>query len=86
MAIATVCIFIRCVFRVAELSGGFNGDFANNQASFMVLEGLMIVLATIAITAYHPGRCFQGRWASMDFSFRNRRGGDSETEVVEDKA
>jgi predicted transporter len=71
LAFATVCIFIRCVFRVAELSDGFNGKLANQQESFMVLEGLMMVLAAIALTIYNPGRSFQGKWASTNFSFRH---------------
>jgi len=71
ITVATVCIYIRCVYRVAELSGGFNGKLANQQESFMVLEGLMMVLAVIALTIYSPGRSFQGKWASMNFSFRH---------------
>lgn len=36
---ATITIFIRCVFRVAELSSGFNGELFNDEVAFMVLEG-----------------------------------------------
>jgi hypothetical protein len=80
-----VCIFIRCVFRVAELKDGFNGELANQQASFMILEGLMMVLAVIALTVYNPGRSFQGKWVSMNFSFRHG-GSTSEASDVDAKA
>ncbi|KAK3389578.1 putative RTA1 domain protein [Podospora didyma] len=81
LTLATIFIFIRCVFRVAELSDGFNGKLANQQESFMVLEGLMMTLAAIALTVYNPGRSFQGKWTLMNFSFRN-----SSTKEVESSA
>jgi RTA1 like protein len=55
LGVATVAIYIRSVFRVAELQQGFQSRFANNEITFMVLEGGMIVVATIALTALHPG-------------------------------
>jgi hypothetical protein len=73
IAIATLCIFIRCGFRVVELSDGFNGKLANQQESFMVLEGLMMVIAAIALTIYNPGECFQGKWVLTNYSFRSSR-------------
>lgn len=39
LAVATITIFIRCVFRVAELQSGFNGALFNDEIAFMVLEG-----------------------------------------------
>ena len=50
LAISTVAILIRCSFRVAELSGGFNGSLANNQASFMILDGAMMCIVVILLT------------------------------------
>jgi hypothetical protein len=67
LALATICIFIRSVFRVAELSDGFGGALANQQVTYMVLEGAMIVLACSALTAWHPGPCFGGEWKKADF-------------------
>lgn len=48
-------IFVRSVFRCAELSGGFSGPLANEEVTFMILEGSMIILACITLTAFHPG-------------------------------
>jgi hypothetical protein len=39
----------------------------------MILEGAMIVIACIALTFYHPGKCFQGEWTSANFSMRGRK-------------
>ncbi|KAK3387644.1 RTA1 like protein-domain-containing protein [Podospora didyma] len=52
---AGVFIFVRSVFRCAELSGGFTGPLANEEITFMVLEGTMIVLASGLLTFFHPG-------------------------------
>ncbi|KAL4744120.1 RTA1-domain-containing protein [Aspergillus similis] len=66
--LATLCIYIRSVFRVAELSGGFNSHLANDEVAFMVLEGAMISIAAIALSAWgHPGIGFQGRWSDLNY-------------------
>ncbi|CAF9943749.1 MAG: hypothetical protein ALECFALPRED_001191 [Alectoria fallacina] len=62
LVIATLTIFIRSCFRVAELHGGFNGKLANDQVSFMILEGAMVVIASVALTVWHPGLVFGGFW------------------------
>jgi hypothetical protein len=76
LAVALLTIFIRSAFRVAELSGGFHGPLANNQISFMILEGAMIVIATSCLTILHPGVCFKGYWSSANFHFRLEKGGE----------
>ena len=37
--IAFTCIFIRCIYRVAELAGGFGNPIMRNETLFIVLEG-----------------------------------------------
>ena len=82
LAVATVTIFTRSTFRVAELSGGFHGSLANNQVSFMILEGAMVAIATSCLTFLHPGISFQGRWKDADFKFRaGKKAGDLEKEM-----
>jgi hypothetical protein len=39
----------------------------------MVLEGAMIVSATLALTAFHPGKAFAGNWVTAGYSFRTRK-------------
>lgn len=69
---ATVTIFIRSVFRCAELSNGFNGPLANDQTSFIILESVMIVLASLCLTCTHPGVVFKGHWSTANFSLRSK--------------
>lgn len=67
---AVMLIFIRSVYRVAELQQGFNGPIANDEVSFMILEGPMIFLAVLVMTVLHPGIAFGGLWSSATWSVR----------------
>ncbi|KAH8660450.1 putative RTA1 domain protein [Xylariales sp. PMI_506] len=62
LALATLLVFIRSVYRVAELQGGFGGSIANNEVTFMIFEGPMIILAVLGLTIFHPGLAFGGQW------------------------
>ena len=82
LSLSTLTITIRSCFRVAELSGGFHGSLANNQATFMVLEGAMIGIASLCLTILHPGIAFRGTWSDADFNFfHTKKKHDSETEL-----
>ncbi|KAI9876974.1 MAG: hypothetical protein M1830_005130 [Pleopsidium flavum] len=80
LGISTITIFIRSCFRVAELSQGFQGKLANQQVTFMILEGAMIVIASIALTIPHPGVAFKGTWAAANFHLRGRKSSAREME------
>ncbi|EXJ92864.1 hypothetical protein A1O3_01418 [Capronia epimyces CBS 606.96] len=56
--IAWLTIFIRCVYRIIEMAGGWRNSIMRNETGFIVLEGVMLVLATSMQTAFHPGYCF----------------------------
>jgi hypothetical protein len=53
IAIGTVCIFIRSVYRVAELSEGWEGHLIRQQWLFVGLEGVMVAVGVIALTIAH---------------------------------
>ncbi|KAF2088721.1 RTA1-domain-containing protein [Saccharata proteae CBS 121410] len=73
LSLATLTIFIRCCYRVAELKGGFSGSLANNQTLFLIFEGPMIIVACAALTIFHPGVCFKGYWGEGNFSFKTNK-------------
>lgn len=62
LMVATLCIFIRSAYRVAELQGGFASLIAHNQVLFMILEGPMIIAATVALSLFHPSLVFGLAW------------------------
>ncbi|KAL8886374.1 MAG: hypothetical protein Q9192_006498, partial [Flavoplaca navasiana] len=41
---------------------GFNGHLANDEVTFMILEGAMVAIASIALTLPHPGMVFGRNW------------------------
>jgi hypothetical protein len=74
LGIATITIFIRSVYRVAELSNGFHGKLANQEITFMILEGAMIIIGVTAITIMHPHFAFGGAWGEAAWSLRGKKG------------
>ena len=73
LAVATITIFIRCCYRVAELSKGFQSDFAQEEVTFSVLESAMIGIAVLALSLAHPGFIFGRSWEEANFSVRGRK-------------
>ncbi|KPM37669.1 hypothetical protein AK830_g8882 [Neonectria ditissima] len=66
---ATTFLFIRTVFRAIELSEGFSGKLANQEVEFMILDGVMVILACICLTICHPAYGFGNRWNEARFGF-----------------
>jgi len=59
LGLATVCIFWRSVFRVAELSDGWTGELMGRQDLFIGFEGVMVVVAALSLNIFHPAICFR---------------------------
>ena len=73
LAIATLCIFIRSIYRVIELAQGWEGELIKNQTYFIVLEGVMVIVAVLALNGFHPGWCFQeGYHESVTSALKNK--------------
>lgn len=60
LSLATLTIFIRCIFRVVELSNGYSrqSKFIRDQGLFIGLEMVMIIIAALALIGAHPGLVF----------------------------
>ncbi|KAF1957466.1 RTA1-domain-containing protein [Byssothecium circinans] len=80
--IATILIFIRCIYRVAELWGGFNSELANHELTFMIFEGPLIIGAVSAMTVYHPGRVFDKLWDAAGKGIRAMKLEDPESHLL----
>ncbi|KAL4974922.1 RTA1 like protein-domain-containing protein [Aspergillus desertorum] len=70
--LATLVIFVRSVYRCAELREGFQGELANDEVTFMILEAAMIAIAVIALTVFHPGVVWKGQWNEAVWSTRGK--------------
>jgi len=56
LPLGCLCLAGRDVYRVASLAGGIGGKVARNQALFVGVEGVLVMLALVAAgVACHPG-------------------------------
>lgn len=78
LAAASILIMARCAYRVAELREGYNGELIKHEVPFIILEGVVIVLAAIALCFGHPGLVFD-RDESENEPCRRKRFSDSES-------
>jgi hypothetical protein len=78
LVIATVCIFWRSVFRVAELSEGWNGPLMKRQDLFIGFEGVMIIVACLVLNVFHPSICFKEMMQSEGAKWFGRKGAKGE--------
>jgi hypothetical protein len=69
-------IFIRCIYRIIEMAGGWGNHIMQDQASFLVLDSTLMLVATTLLTAFHPGLFFP----QMS---KSRRVSNSEKSAVE---
>ncbi|KAH6865444.1 RTA1 like protein-domain-containing protein [Alternaria rosae] len=51
-------IFIRCIYRIPELTDGWGSELMRDETDFIILEGVMIVMSVLVLTVFHPGYCF----------------------------
>ena len=58
LTLATVCIFWRSVYRVAELGEGWTGNLIRRQYLFVGFEGVMVIVACVALNVFNPAFTF----------------------------
>ena len=59
LILATICIFWRSVYRVAELGEGWTGNLIRRQWLFVGFEGVMVAVACLALNAFNPAFTFK---------------------------
>lgn len=59
-AMAVLLFYLRVCFRLAETAEGLYGRLNTNEVYFGTLEFMPVVLATLLLAAWHPGRCVPG--------------------------
>ncbi|EPE08491.1 parasitic phase-specific protein psp-1 [Ophiostoma piceae UAMH 11346] len=52
---AIIFVLVRCIYRIDELSEGYDGALFHNEPVFYGLESAMITLAVFCLTLGHPG-------------------------------
>jgi hypothetical protein len=59
LTLATICIFWRSVYRVAELGEGWHGALIKRQWLFVGFEGVMVIVACFALNVFNPAFTFK---------------------------
>lgn len=55
MIISVVFIYIRSIYRVVELSQGWTGYVMTHEVFFIILDGVMMIVAVGVFNIFHPG-------------------------------
>ncbi|KAF7719816.1 RTA-like protein [Penicillium ucsense] len=55
MIFSVLCIYIRSIYRTIELLQGWSGYLITHEKYFIVLDGVMMVLAVAVFNVIHPG-------------------------------
>lgn len=55
---STLLIYARSIYRVVELAQGWNGYLMYHEIYFLILETLLVVLATLVLAIFHPAFAF----------------------------
>ena len=58
LVLAYLTIFTRCIFRIGEMATGWGNPIMQDESDFIGLDSAMITIATICLTAFHPGLVF----------------------------
>lgn len=84
LVVSVVLILTRSVYRLIELQDGFDGELANDETLFFILEGPMILLSCILLTVFHPALAMKGIWSMKQF--RSRMTQASSKQIMMDSA
>lgn len=55
LGFVNVCLFIRTIYRLVELSDSPNGGVIHNELALSVFDGSLMLLALHALNVFHPG-------------------------------
>ncbi|KAL8703806.1 MAG: hypothetical protein Q9201_003021 [Fulgogasparrea decipioides] len=59
LSLSTLLILIRCIYRIDELSNGYEGPLIHDEGLFIGLEGVMVLVAVYCLMIAHPGPVFE---------------------------
>lgn len=82
MTAAYAALLVRCIYRIAEMAGGWANPIMQHEASFVVLESFMVLVACALLAGFAPGVFFP----QMSRSFRTTREEEKGTQTESDSA
>jgi len=58
LTISAILIFVRSVYRVAELAQGWKGELMTTEKFVVMLEAIPVVISGFLLSCFHPATCF----------------------------
>ncbi|KAM0330813.1 hypothetical protein ACHAQA_003768 [Verticillium albo-atrum] len=58
ITVAYVAIIVRCIYRIPEMQTGWASELMQNETTFLILDGAMVLLAVLTLTTFHPAFFF----------------------------
>lgn len=78
---ATMVVFTRCCYRLAELAEGWRGNLLMHEWYFIILDALMMTLCGVTLTIFHPGYALKGRTQSIPITKIRKDVADLESNI-----
>ncbi|KAM0424479.1 hypothetical protein ACHAPT_010404 [Fusarium lateritium] len=54
ITVAYIAIIVRCIYRIPEMQMGWGSDLMQNETTFLILDGAMILASVLILTIFHP--------------------------------
>ncbi|KAH9211880.1 RTA1 like protein-domain-containing protein [Leptodontidium sp. 2 PMI_412] len=63
--VSYIAIFLRCIYRIAEMAGGWRNPIMQDEVSFIILDGVLCWIAVLVLNVFHPGFLFKESYATI---------------------
>ncbi|CZS96236.1 hypothetical protein WAI453_009831 [Rhynchosporium graminicola] len=63
--ISYTAILLRCIYRIAEMAGGWSNPIMQDEVSFVILDGVLCWIAVLVLNVFHPGFLFKESYATL---------------------
>ncbi|KAM3126478.1 hypothetical protein CJJ07_001085 [Candidozyma auris] len=78
-------IYVRCVYRLVELTEGWSGYLITHEEFVMTLDGLMVLLMVMLLVPFHPG-VLMGKGSNISLKSIRNVTDQEDIEAHEDKS
>lgn len=83
MSGAYVTLMLRCIYRIAEMAGGWGNHIMQDEVSFIVLESFMVLIASVLLSVIAPGVFVPQIWNLDDKKAHSEKTSEGESEGTE---
>ncbi|KAI0137926.1 RTA1-domain-containing protein [Hypoxylon sp. NC0597] len=63
LALTTLLLILRTAYRIVVIAEGYGSSIAQSEVLLLILDGLMVLLATLLLLVFFPGRILRDSWS-----------------------